>query len=159
MRRERRKRRVGRNEKKEDKMKKDKKKKDNKKKGSDKKMRKDKEREKTAEKAGETYHCENLADIVVDGRVHWPAHLDDLAIIVFARGKVLENDAVRASVGYFVICRIHEEPQHYVVDRRAVVLDVVSLGNRLLGIRPGSLNVDLADKGTQKVWVLLCSCC
>lgn len=140
-------------------MKKDKKQKDKKKKGSDKEMTKKKEREKTAEKPGETYHCENLADIVVDGGVHRPALLDDLAVILFARGKVLENDAVRASVGLFVVCRIHKEPQHYVVVHRIVVLDVVSLGNRLLGIRPGPLNVDLADKGTQKVWVLLCSCC
>lgn len=136
-------------------MKKDKNQKDKKKKGSDKEMIKKKEREKTAEKPGDTYHCENLADIVVDGGVHRPAHLDDLAaVILFARGKVLENDAVRASVGLFVVCRIHKEPQHYVVVHRIVVLDVVSLGNRLLGIRPGPLNVDLADKGTQKVWVL-----
>lgn len=122
-------------------------------------MIKKKEREKTAEKPGETYHCENLADIVVNGGVHQSAHLDHLAVILFARGKVLENDAARASVGLLVVCRIHKEPQHYVVVHRIVVLDVVSLGNRLLGIRPGPLNVDLADKGTQTVWVLLCSRC
>lgn len=55
-------------------------------------MIKKKEREKTAEKPGETYHCENLADIVVNGGVHQSAHLDHLAVILFARGKVLEND-------------------------------------------------------------------
>ena len=105
-------------------------------------------RKKTAEEQEETYHCKDLAHVVVNAGVHGPAHRDNLSVIILAGRKVSVHNAVGTGTGLNVKCRVHVKTQHDIVEGGAVVLNLVCVRHRLLGIRSGSLDVRLANEGT-----------